>query len=39
MRNELLDEAIESWKFLRAANPEEPEYVAGLAWCVSLRDE
>lgn len=39
MRNELLDEAIESWKFLRAANPEEPEYVAGLAWCESLRDE
>lgn len=36
-RDELLDEAIESWKFLSAANPKEPEYVAGLAWCEKLR--
>ena len=37
-RDDLLDEAIESWKFLRAANPKEPEYVAGLAWCEKLRE-
>ncbi|GHC40206.1 protein kinase domain-containing protein [Roseibacillus persicicus] len=36
-RDEFLDDAIESWKFLRAADPEEPEYVAGLAWCERLR--
>ena len=36
-RDDLLDEAIDSWKFLSAANPEEPEYVAGLAWCEKLR--
>lgn len=35
-RNELLDEAIESWKFLSATNPREPEYMAGLAWCENL---
>ena len=39
MRNELLDEAIESWKFLRAANPKEAEYVAGLAWCEQLKEK
>lgn len=33
----LLDEAIESWKFLQAANPGDEEYVAGLAWCEQLR--
>ena len=38
-RDELLDEAIESWKFLRAANPKEPEYVAGLAWCEKLKEQ
>lgn len=38
-RDEYLDEAIESWKFLRAADPEEPEYVAGLAWCEKLREK
>ncbi|MGJ8724837.1 MAG: protein kinase domain-containing protein [Roseibacillus sp.] len=37
--DELLDEAIESWKFLSAANPDEPEYVAGLAWCEKLRKQ
>ena len=37
-RLDLLDEAIESWKFLLAANPKEPEYVAGLAWCEGLKD-
>lgn len=37
-RAELLDEAIDSWKFLLAANPEEPEYVAGLAWCEKLKE-
>ena len=37
--DELLDEAIESWKFLSKANPEEPEYVAGLAWCEKLKGE
>ena len=39
VRNDLLDGAIESWKFLRAANPDESEYVAGLAWCEGLRQE
>ena len=37
-RDELLDEAIESWKFLREVNPDEAEYVAGLAWCEKLRE-
>lgn len=39
MRDELLDEAIESWKFLTATNPKEPEYMAGLAWCEKLRNK
>ena len=39
MREDLLDEAIDSWKFLSAANPDEPEYVAGLAWCEKLKGE
>lgn len=38
-RDGLLDEAIESWKYLRAANPKEPEYLAGLAWCEKLRSQ
>ena len=36
--NKFLDEAMSSWKFLLAANPEEPEYAAGLAWCEELKN-
>ncbi|MEM9079451.1 MAG: protein kinase [Verrucomicrobiota bacterium] len=35
----LLDEAIESWKFLREADPEETEYHRGLEWCESQRED
>ena len=34
---QMIDQAIESWSFLRKSNPTEPEYAAGLVWCESLR--